>query len=120
MTSSTEIAEQYFVAWTSGDFETARTLLRDDVAFSGPIDRFDNADDLIDSLRAFVQIVTGAERCGLVGQGDEVCAIYDLSTDAVESSPVAEWYLIRDGRIASLEVFFDARPFVPRSEQRSA
>jgi ketosteroid isomerase-like protein len=31
-----EIVERYFAAWTSGDFETARTLLADDLAFVGP------------------------------------------------------------------------------------
>jgi ketosteroid isomerase-like protein len=38
-----EIVEQYFDAWTSGDSDAARRLLRDDLSFRGPIDRFDDA-----------------------------------------------------------------------------
>lgn len=29
----------------------------------------------------------------------------------VPGAPTAEWYRIRDGRIAAIRVFFDARPF---------
>jgi hypothetical protein len=33
---------------------------------------------------------------------------------------VAEWYVVRDGKVASLEAFFDARPFAPLFEQRGS
>jgi ketosteroid isomerase-like protein len=39
MPSPAEIVEQYFDAWTSKDFETARSLLHDDLSFVGPIER---------------------------------------------------------------------------------
>jgi ketosteroid isomerase-like protein len=51
VTRPAEIVERYFAAWTTGDFETARTLLADDLAFVGPFDTFDRADDLIGALR---------------------------------------------------------------------
>ncbi len=34
------------------------------------------------------------------------------------SSPTAEWYHLRDGKISSVRVFFDARPFAAMFEQR--
>lgn len=119
LTSPAEIVENYFAAWTSGDFETARSLLCDDLAFAGPFDRFDSADDLIAALKGLAQIVTGAERRGLIASGDDVCVIYDLHTAPIESAPVAEWFRIRDGQIASLEAFFDGRPFAPLFEQHA-
>src|SRR5262249_18235488 len=44
MASPAEIVERYFEAWTSKDFETARSLLHDDLSFQGPIETLDNAD----------------------------------------------------------------------------
>jgi hypothetical protein len=32
------VATRFFKAWTTGDFDTARLLLHDDVSFRGPID----------------------------------------------------------------------------------
>ena len=113
MPSPREIAEQYLAAWTSKDFETARALLHDDLSFEGPIDTFDDADALLASLKGLAQIVEGADQRRIVADGDEVCVIYDLRTGPVGTAPVAEWYTVHDGRIASIRVFFDARPFAP-------
>jgi hypothetical protein len=42
---------------------------------------------------------------------DDVCVIYDLKTAPMPSSRTFEWYQVRDGKIASVSVVFDARPF---------
>src|SRR5579862_3583516 len=54
------VADRFLTAWTTGDFGTARSLLHDDVSFSGPIDRFDNADAYLGALKGLSQIVKGA------------------------------------------------------------
>jgi ketosteroid isomerase-like protein len=111
MAGPAETVEQYFNAWTSKDFEKARSLLHDDLSFKGPIETLDNADALIESIKGLAQIVTGAERRGLLEQGDQVVVIYDLHTVPIATAPVAEWYTVQDGKIASMHAFFDARPF---------
>jgi ketosteroid isomerase-like protein len=115
-----ETVERYFDAWTSGDFATARELLHDNVTFSGPIDSFDNADALIETLKGLSQILVDARRRGIVSEGEHTCLIYDLETGPAGITPVAEWYAVRDGKVASLEAFFDARPFAPLFEQRES
>jgi SnoaL-like domain len=106
------VAEQFFDAWTAGDFGRARSLLQDDgFRFEGPIDTFDDPDSYLASLRALGAVVTGAQRLKVFADGDDVCVIYELHTTPVPSSRIAEWYRIRDGRIASMLVLFDARPF---------
>jgi ketosteroid isomerase-like protein len=110
MTSSPgQTVERYFDAWVSGDFATARELLHDDVTFTGPIDSFDNADALIRTLEGLSQILVGARRRGLVAGEEHACLIYDLETGPAGVTPVAEWYVVRDGRIASLEACAAAR-----------
>ena len=118
MTDAAQAAEGFFDAWTSKDFERARALLHDDVSFDGPIDRFDNADAYLQSLQQLSGIVTGAEKQKVFVDGDDVCVIYDLKTAPVPSSRTCEWYRISDGKIASVSVVFDARPFAPLFEAR--
>ena len=120
MAGSAEIVERYFDAWTSKDFEAARSLVHEDLAFSGPLETVADADALLRSLRGLAEIVTGVERRGVIACGNEVAVIYDLHTVPIESAPVAEWYTLRDGRIASIQAFFDARPFAALFEQREA
>jgi hypothetical protein len=45
-----------------------------------------------------------------------VCVIYDLKTAPVPSTPTCEWYRVRDGKVASVVVIFDARPFAAMFE----
>lgn len=47
--------------------------------------------------------------------GDDVCLIFDMFTNGAGTQPIAEWYSVRGGKIASLRVFFDARPFAALS-----
>jgi ketosteroid isomerase-like protein len=118
MADAAQVAEDFFAAWTGKDFDKARSLLHDDLSFQGPIDTFDNADAYLQAIQRLSQIVTGAQKRKVFVDGDDVCVIYDLRTAPVPSAPTAEWYRIRDGRIASIQVFFDARPFAPLFEGR--
>jgi hypothetical protein len=111
MNAAAQVAEKFFVAWTSRNFDGARELLHDDLSFQGPIDTFSDADSYVRALQGLSQIVTGVDRHKVFIDGDDVCVIYDLRTAPVPSAPTAEWYQVRDGRIASIRVFFDARPF---------
>jgi hypothetical protein len=112
MADPRQVAEGFFDASTSKDFERARRLLHD-VSFEGPIDSFSDADSYLASLRQLSGIVTGAEKQKVFVDGDDVCVIYDLKTAPVPSSRTSEWYRVRDGKIAAVSVVFDARPFAP-------
>ena len=118
MADGAQVAEGFFDAWTSKDFERARELLHDDVAFEGPIETFSDADSYVASLRQLSGIITGVQKQKVFVDGDDVCVIYDLKTAPVPRSRTCEWYHVRDGKIASVSVVFDARPFAPMFESR--
>jgi ketosteroid isomerase-like protein len=120
MADAGRIAEGFFDAWTSKDFERARSLLHDDVAFEGPIDTFSDADTYLTSLQRLSGIVTGVEKQKVFVDGDDVCVIYDLKTAPVPRSRTCEWYRVRDGKVASVSVVFDARPFAAMFEAEQA
>ena len=110
--SAAAVAEEFFDAWTGGNFERARSLLHDQgFKFEGPIDTFDDPDSYLVSLRQLAAAVTGAERLKVFEDGADACVIYELRTKPVPSSRIAEWYRVRDGHIESMLVLFDARPF---------
>src|SRR6516165_3730826 len=116
MADTAGVAEDFFDAWTSKEFERARSLLHDDVSFEGPIDTFSDADSYLASLQQLSGIVTGVDRHKVFVDGDDVCVIYDLKTAVVPSSRTCEWYRVRDGKIARVWVVFDARPFAAMFE----
>ncbi len=118
MADAAQVAEGFFAAWTTKDLDRARSLLHDDVSFEGPIDSFSDADNYVASLRQLSGIVTGAETQKVFVDGDDVCVIYDLKTAPVPSSRTCEWYQVREGKVASVSVIFDARPFAPLFEGR--
>ena len=101
----------YVKAWTSGDFDTARSTLHDDVTFVGPLGTADGIDECMEGLQGLKQIVESADQRRLIVDGDDVCLIYDLVTNTPAGTvPTAGWFQVRDGRITSIRVFFDPRP----------
>jgi len=52
MRTTEEVAEIYFTSWQAGDTDTLRSILADDVSFSGPLAQIDNAESAatLDSL----------------------------------------------------------------------
>ena len=119
MSDAARVAEAFFDAWTSKDFTRARGLVHDDLSFEGPIDSFSDADSYLRSVQGLSQIITGIDRRKVFVDGDDVCVIYDLETGPVPNAPTAEWYRVKDGKIAEIRVYFDARPFAPLFEGRS-
>lgn len=120
MVDAAQLADEFLDAWTHKQFERARSLLHDDLSFAGPIDSFSDADTYLASLRQLSDIVTGTEPRRTFVDGDDACVIYDLHTTAVPTARVCEWFRIRDGRIASISVVFDARPFAAMFESGPA
>jgi SnoaL-like domain len=116
MADAATVAEGFFDAVTSKDFARARAFLHDDVSFSGPIDKFSDAERYLAALQQLSGIVEGVDKHKVFVDGDDVCVIYDLKTKVVPTSRTCEWYRVHDGKIASVSVVFDARPFAPMFE----
>jgi hypothetical protein len=113
-----EVVEQYQRAFGSGDVATARSLLADDLHFKGPFEEFNNAEEYMNSIARLAQIVTGTDVKKVLAEGDDVVTIYDLHTNTpAGTSNIAEWATVKGGKIQTIRVFFDARPFAAMFEQ---
>jgi ketosteroid isomerase-like protein len=116
MSDARDVVERYHRAFGGKDFATARSLLADDLDFRGPIDTFRSADDYLAAIQRLSSIVEGVEVERVIADGDDVAVFYGLVTSTpAGTAPVAEWYRVRDGKIAAIRVYFDARPFAPPS-----
>jgi len=98
-------------AWTTGDLETTRSLLADDVTFVGPLATTHGVDEYIEGIGHMAEIVEGAIEKKVIVDGEDVCIVYDLITTSAGTIPTAGWYHVHDGKIDSVRAFFDSRPF---------
>jgi ketosteroid isomerase-like protein len=109
------VALACLTAWTSGDFDAARSTLADDVTFVGPLGTTDGAEAYVQGVRGMAQLVEKAIVHNVIAEGDDVCVMYDLVTTTAGPIPTVGWYQIRDGKVAAVRAFFDARPLAGAS-----
>lgn len=107
------IAATYMSAWKEGDFGTLRSLLADDVTFSGPLAELTNADDCVAGLRRMSQIMTDIVVRKRLSDDTDVITWFDLHTSVAPPVPTANWSHVEDGKITRIRVAFDARPLAP-------
>lgn len=93
-------------------------FLADDMvftSFTSPVRQVNGKAAYIEATSRFFSMITGVELRQLVVDGQRACAQtrYQLQPPAgpAFSSDVAELFEVRDGRIASLDIYFDSSPF---------
>lgn len=111
MAKPKEIVLAFQQAIGKKDFQAARKLLQDTLEFRGPIDTFHKADDYLHAMQKLSAIVEGVDILKVFEEGNDVSLFCDLKTKTFGTSFVAEWYKVNDGKITSVRVVFDARPF---------
>src|SRR5436190_24190796 len=93
-------------------------FLADGMAFTSfvtPIKQVAGKSAYLESTSRFFSMITAVEVKDLIVDGDRACALtqYQLqppSGPAIESH-VAEVFKVRDGKISSLEIYFDSAPY---------
>jgi hypothetical protein len=105
------LAATYFGAWKAHDFEEFRSILADDVTFTGPLGQAGNADECVKGIQGMSQIMTDVVIRKTFIDGPDILTWFDLHTKVTEDPlPVANWSHVTDGKISSIQVTFDPRP----------
>jgi ketosteroid isomerase-like protein len=104
-----ETVDLYFTAWRDGDTETFRSILADDVRFTGPLAEIDNADDCARSLGQLAAATTDLVVRRRWIDGDDVITWFDLAVGDTPATPVANWSHVEHGLITRIQVTFDPR-----------
>jgi hypothetical protein len=113
MPTDTETATAtYFDAWDAQDFDRLRTVLADDMTFTGPMATVEGADACLNGLKGLRGMLTGIEVVHRFVDGADVLTWFHLHKDGTEPMPVANWSHVEDGRITRVRVTFDPRPLL--------
>jgi len=112
MTSALEVVESYRAALEGGDFGAARKLMLEDMTFQGPLDTFTTADQFLAVRKELAAIIQRIDVKKTFVDGDDVCVLYEMVTNTPAGTAfIAEWYQVKEGKIAATRAVFDARPF---------
>ena len=111
-----ETIEAYFSSLQQK--EGWESFLSDDMiftSFTSPIKRVSGKAAYIESTRRFYSMITALDVRDLMVDGSRACALtrYQLQAPGGSAfgSDVAELFAVRDGKIATLDIYFDSSPF---------
>lgn len=104
-------AVEFLRAWAGGEFDRARDYLAEDATFVGPLGATAGADAYIAGVRGFAEVVDRVDVHKTVTEGDDVCVVYDLVTNA-GTIPTVGLYDMHGGKVHSVRAYFDPRPLV--------
>ncbi len=106
--SALAVAAAFLDAWTAGDFDRARARLADDFVFDGPISHYRSAEEFLAGSAAFVaQIKPGWAKVCAFGDEGEALLLYDLQLRTGQPMRIADYHVVRDGRIQAETILFD-------------
>ncbi|MFQ5508804.1 MAG: nuclear transport factor 2 family protein [Leptospirillia bacterium] len=109
--SPLKLARRYMeLVFAGDDMNALRDLITDDFIFRGPLYRYDSADEYIDAMRS--NPLEGAGYTILQGFENDTaaCLVYQFTKPGI-STPMAQWFEVRGGRIQSVRLIFDSAPF---------
>lgn len=109
-----QVVETYLKAIEQGDFDSARSCLATSFSYQGPTASFNNPESFIENIWHVGQILHHIEIRKTFVEHNDVCTImnFHVHLDERRSVPVVQWSKIEDGKIASIEVFFDASDYI--------
>jgi ketosteroid isomerase-like protein len=117
--SNVDIVRAYFEKFFSGvaRHSEVRSLLTDDFSFRDPLMSADSAEDYVQQLKALGdELELHAVVRHLIGDGNEVAALVDFQSPSGPTT-YAQWFTMREGKIAELEVVYDPRAFLNMAEE---
>ena len=109
-------------AFAAHDYDAVRATLSD-VKFNyrGPVDAHTSPDIfVVDIVGRIGQILDGIDRRHIFIDGHDVCAILDfrIRINIVDITRVVLWAKVEQGKIISLEAFFDATEYTEMFPER--
>jgi hypothetical protein len=109
------LAAAYFDAWRAADVPRLRSILADDVSFSGPLAQVDGADEYADSIRGLFQATEKVVVHRMWVDGEDVLTWFDLHMPGAPATAVAQWCHVQNGKVKRVQVTFDPRGILAAS-----
>lgn len=113
MATAHETLEGFYEAVHRRDLTAARVFLDPKLTFFGLFETYHNADEYLTALTGLLSITTALEVRAIAAEGENAAIFFDLTTvaPAAAKTLVAEWHVVRNGKIVQVRSAFDGRPF---------
>jgi len=114
-----ELMMEYLAACDRRDFETAGRYLSDNVSYRGPtgMGSFDKAEPYLKYLERLNLPKLDIKK--VFADGDDVCEFHELKFDSLsEPTFVCSWFHVDGGKISSIKVLYDPRPYLQEKRAR--
>ena len=102
-----DIVQDYHRAWTSGDVEAAMRHVADDITCRAPGADLVGKDAYRGFVGGFAPMLTGIGDIAEFVDGDRVALFYYPQTAVTSTAPAAEFFTVRQGKIAESVLIFD-------------
>ncbi len=110
--SAKEIVMEYLEALIERrDFKSARSYLKDNVSYVSPLNSFDRVEPYLKYNESLHLPKPDIKK--VFTDGDDVCLLYEMtSTTPPAMLFVSMWVHVDGGKISSIRLVFDPRPFL--------
>ncbi|MCA7011240.1 nuclear transport factor 2 family protein [Dickeya dadantii] len=106
-----DIARTYVAAMAKKDVETIISISAEHVVCTSPIGQTTGIERFRGFQEGFARMITNLTVLAVYGDDEQAVVVYDAETHPVPHSVVAELLKVRDGKLASTEVIYDATLF---------
>lgn len=107
-TDAKETVLAFVQAINDEDFKTARQLASDNMTFKGVLGSRDGGDAYMQDMEK-MKLKYDIQKAFM--DGNDVCLLYDLTMSG-KTIFGCGWYQVEAGKVQSLKVLFDPRPFL--------
>lgn len=105
---ATEVVRSLGKALNDENYEEARRYVSASMKYSGPFGSRDGADAYLHEIE---RLRLNFDIQKIFGDDKDVCALYDITVGGITQFACG-WFQVEDGKVKSLRVTFDPRPFL--------
>lgn len=106
-----QIARTYVEALARRDVDTIISISADDIVCTSPRGRIVGTREFRAFHDGFARMLRKVTLLAIYGDDQQAVVVYNVDTHPVADAIVAELLKVRNGKIASTEVIYDATPF---------
>ncbi len=108
-----DVAESYYKAMVEKRFDKVESYLHPEVHLISPLSEINGRDNVVSSARGLAQVLERIEIRARFREEDQIVLVYDfIFTNSVGKLQASALMGFKEGLIASIELFYDGRPFV--------
>lgn len=104
---------KYHHAWTTGDLNTAMSYVADDITCRAPGADLNGKDAYRGFIGGFAPMLTGIGDIAEFVDEDRVALFYYPQTASTSTTPAAEFFTVKDGKITKSVLIFDRLSYGP-------